>query len=172
MKKNCPDCINSEQLSEWILSKINSEQSYYAIADGVNVLSQILPKDKIYDAVFPFLSMNSHNEIIRRYVLDAMKTSEDKRALEIFLQYANIGSTSRVRNNALNGLVNFINDKRTIAFLNQKLSDHNRGTQNTVLNLIKKAKDSSSKPFLQAAYDKTNDEAFKKRIKEVMDKIY
>ncbi len=171
IKKNCPDCIGSGILSKWLLNKINSEKSYYAIAEGIGALSQIIPKDKIYDIVYPFINMDSHNEIIRRYVLDALKTSEDKRAFEAFVLYANSGGTSRVRNLAISGLANFIKDERTINLLNQKLSDHNRGTQYAVLGLLEKAKNSSSLPYMQAAYDKTNDEGFKKRIKEVMDKI-
>jgi aminopeptidase N len=172
MKNNCSNCIDGQQVSAWILSKINSEQGYYAIADGVNALSQILPKDKIYDAVFPFLSMDSHNEIIRRNVLDAMKKSEDKRALEIFLQYAGIGSTARLRSSALGGLANFTNDIRVIDMLHMKLSDHNRRIQTVALNLIEKMKDGSAMPYLEEAYNKTNDDEFKKRIKAVMDKIY
>ena len=174
MKINCPSCINSQQVSDWIVLQLNRELSYYAVSDGVNSLTKILSGDKLYDAVAPFINMNSQADVIRRYVLDAMEKSGDKRALEVFLQYAETGSSSRVRNNALGGLVNFIKeprDPRVMQLINRKLSDHNRGTQNTSLSLIEKAKDPSSKPFLQAAYDKTTDDEFKKRIKNVMDKF-
>jgi len=179
MKVNCPSCINAQKVSDWIVSQLNHELSYYAVSDGITALTKILSKDKLYDAVAPFIKMNSQGDIIRRYVIDAMEKSEDKRALEVFLQYANNGSSSRVRNKALNGLVNFIKepgsmgrDRRIMPLINGKLSSNNRGTQNSALNLIEKAKDISSKPYLQAAYNKTTDEAFKIRIKEVMDKMY
>jgi aminopeptidase N len=171
VKKNSTDFIDEKWLANWILDKISKEQSNYAIAEGIDALSQILPKEKIYDAVSGFMSMDSHNEVIRRNTLEALRSSGDKRALDIFMEYAEKGSSSRLRNNAIRGLGSYLDEQKVIDLLNNKLLENSRGTQNAVLSLLEKAKNPSSKQFLQNLYDKTSDDKFKERIKEVMDKI-
>ncbi len=159
---------NISVLQYFLTNLINYETSYYASADAVTALSQLLPKDKIYDAVIPFIEMESHVDIIRRSVLTALDLSDDPRSKEILLKYAVYGSTARVRNIALNGLESFLNDDEVINLLNNKLAENTRSTQGVILSLLGKAKNPSSKPFLQKLYDTSNDERFKERIKTLI----
>lgn len=159
---------NISVLQYFLTNLINYETSYYASADAVTALSQLLPKDKIYDAVIPFIEMESHVDIIRRSVLTALDLSDDPRSKEILLKYAVYGSTARVRNIAVNGLGSFLNDDEVINLLNNKLAENTRSTQGVILSLLGKAKNPSSKPFLQKLYDTSNDERFKERIKTII----
>jgi hypothetical protein len=171
VKKNTTDFVDAKWLGEWIVEKIKNEQSYYAIANGVDVLSQVLPKDKVFDAVSPFINMDSHGDVIRRYVLEALKVSEDKRALDIFMEYAQKGGSTRTINNAIGGLEHFTDNDAVITLLNGMLLDNLRSTQNRILSVLEKAKHPSSKEYIQKLYDRTNDEEFKKRVKEILDKF-
>ena len=171
IKKNTTDFVDPKWLGDWILEKIKNEQSYYAIAEGISYISQILPKEKIFDAVSPFIKMDSHVDVIRRYTLDALKDSEDKRALEIFMEYAQKGGSTRTINNAIGGLGNFTDNEQVITLLNGMLLDNLRNTQNRILSVLEKAKNPSSKENIQKLYDRTNDEEFKKRVKEILDKF-
>lgn len=159
---------NISVLQYFLTNLINYETSYYAAADAVTALSQLLPKDKIYDAVIPYIEMDSHVDIIRRSVLTALDLSDDPRSKEILLKYAVYGSTARVRNIAVNGLGSFLNDDEVINLLNNKLAENTRSTQGVILSLLGKAKNPSSKPFLQKLYDTSNDERFKERIKTII----
>jgi aminopeptidase N len=158
---------STEQLdTKWLYSKVNdmidSEKSYYAIADGITAISNILDKKDIYDAVVRYLDMNSHVEIIRRNIMAALDSSNDQRSLQIFMEYADNGSTARLRNAAINGLGDFLNDQNVIDYLNNIVLKVTRSTQNAILNLFEKAKNPSSKPFLQEILTKSNDALFKK----------
>jgi hypothetical protein len=101
----------------------------------------------------------------------ALDSSKDSRALPIFMEYGEKGSTDRLRNAAINGINNFLSDKAAIDFLNKIILNGNRSNQTTALNLIEKAKDPSSKSALEEVISKSNDEGFKKRAKEVLDKL-
>jgi len=171
IKVNSTEHINTDWLYGWIKQYLAKEQSYYAIAEGITTISKILKKNEIYDAVTPFLSYDSHGEIIRRTIMTALDSTNDERSLQVFMEYAEKGSLSRLRNAAINGLNNFLSDPAVIEYLNKKVLDKPRSTQYTILNLLEKAKDPSSKPYLEQLLEKTNDERFKTRIKEVLEKL-
>ena len=171
VKKNTTDFVDTKWLSEWILEKISNEQSYYAVADGIAVLAQILPKEKVFDAISPFINMDSHGDVIRRNVLEALKNCEDKRALDIFMEYAQKGSTTRTRNNAISGLENFTDNEAAITMLNGMLLDNLHSTQNRILGVLEKAMNRSSLAYIQELMSRSNDEGFRKRIKEILDKF-
>jgi aminopeptidase N len=163
--------INTEWLYGWIKKYIETEQSYYCIAEGINAISRILKKEEIYDAVTPFLNQNSHSEIIRRTVMYALDSSKDERSLQIFMEYAEKGSIARLRNGAVNGLANFLNDGQVVDYLNNKVLDKPRSTQYIILNLLEKAKNPASKPYLEQLLEKTNDERLITRVKEILGKL-
>jgi len=171
IKKNSSEQINTRWLYGWFHDHLAKEQSYYAVADGITAISIILDKKDIYDAVTTYLNRDSHNEIIRRSVMAALDSSGDPRSLSIFLDYAENGSTARLRNAAISGLRNFSDEQEVIEYLNNKVHEKIRSTQHNVLNLLEIVKSPSSKQHLQDLYDKSNDDGFKKRIKEVIDKI-
>ncbi|NOS85136.1 MAG: M1 family metallopeptidase [Ignavibacteria bacterium] len=160
---------NTAVLQYFLTNLIANETSYYSAADAVTALSDILEADKIYDAVIPYIEMDSHVDIIRRNVLTALAKSKDPRAKDVFLKYGETGSTARVRNIAINGLDAYLNDPKVIEFLNSKLFNTPRSTQGMVLGLLEKVKDLSSKPFLEELLNSTNDIRFRERIKKLMD---
>lgn len=162
---------NKSVLEFFIVNLINNETSYYAIADGISTLEKILDKDKIFDAVIPYLNRDSHVEIIRRGVMAALDSSNDARAVDIFLEYGEKGSTSRLRNAAIHGLGSFLDNSKVIEFLNKKVMEKTRSTQNVILSLLEKAKNPSSRVFLEELSAKSNDEGFKKRVSEVLQKL-
>jgi len=171
VKKNSTELININWLYSKVKDLISKEQSYYAVADGISAISNILEKKNIYDAVIPYLSMDSHNEIIRRSVMAALDSSKDQRCLQIYMEYSEKGSTAKLRNAAISGFGNFLDDQKVIDYLNNKLMEKTRSTQNTILNLLEKAKSTSSIPYLQELMEKSNDNRFKKSVKEVLEKI-
>jgi aminopeptidase N len=171
LKQNCSGCIGTQELLDFILGNIRNERSYYTIADGITAISRFLSKDKIYDIASPFINMDSHRDIIRRSVIAALDSTNDKRAEDIFLKYAVIGSTAQFRNSALNKLHPYLNESRVVDFLNSKLTDRDRSTKFTVLNLLEKAKNTSSVPYIESLIGKTKDEELIKRAKEVLRKI-
>ncbi len=162
---------NTELLQFFLTNLIKNETSYYAAADAITALSQILDKDKIYDAVIPFIDMNSHADIIRRSVLSALERSKDPCSKDVFLKYGTIGSTSRVRNIAISALGDYLTDPNVIKFLNNKLSEHFRGTQGIILGHLEQAKDPTSRPFLEKLLASTNDDKFRERINKVIQVI-
>ena len=159
---------NTDVIQYFLTNLIKYEPSKYAAADAINALGQILEKGKIYDAVIPFIDMDSHVDIVRRNILSALERSGDPRAKEVFLKYAVYGSTARVRNIAINAFENYLNDPEVIELLNNKVLDNTRSTQNTILRLIEKAKNPSSKPFLEKLYNNSNDDRFKERVNTVI----
>ncbi|HMQ78661.1 MAG TPA: M1 family aminopeptidase [Ignavibacteria bacterium] len=159
---------NTAVLQYFLTNLIANETSYYAAADAVTALSDILEADKIYDAVIPYIEMDSHVDIIRRSVLTALSKSKDPRAKDVFLKYGETGSTARVRNIAISGLDGYLNDPGVIDFLNSKLFNTPRSTQGVVLGLLEKAKDPSSLPLLNKLMESSNDVRFKERVSKVI----
>lgn len=171
LKQHCPACVDSRVLLDFILSNINGERSYYTIADGITSIARFAAKDKIYDIVSPFLGMDSHFDIIRRRAILALDSTYDKRSLDVFLKYSVNGFYASVRNTALNNLHLYLNEPAVIDFLNNKLSDKNRGTKFTVLSLLEKAKRKSSIPYIKSLLEKTNDPELIKTAKETLAKL-
>lgn len=159
---------NTAVLQYFLTNLITNETSYYSAADAVTALSDILDKDKIFDAVIPYIEIDSHVDIIRRSVLTALAKSKDPRTKDVFLKYGETGSTARVRNVAINGLSDHLNDPKVIEFLNSKLFDTPRSTQGVVLGLLEKAKDTSSLPFLNKLMESSNDARFIERVNKVI----
>lgn len=159
---------NIAVLQYFLTNLIAGETSYYAAADAVTALSDILDSDKIYDAVIPYLEMDSHVDIIRRNVLTALARSKDPRAKDVFLKYGKIGSTARVRNIAITGLGDYLNDPLVIEFLNNSLKGSPRSTQGAILSLLLRAKNPSSLPFLNDLANSSNDQRFIERVNRVI----
>jgi len=169
---NHPDEKENTAVIQFFLTNlISNETSYYAAADAVTALSEILAPDKIYDAVIPYIEMDSHADIIRRSVLTALDRSKDPRSKDVFTKYGKIGSTARVRNIAITGLGEYLNTQEVIEFLNSILNGSPRSTQGVVLRLLQKAKDSSSLPYLQELYENSNDDKFKSRVQVVINSL-
>lgn len=159
---------NTAVLQYFLTNLIANETSYYSAADAVTALSDILEIDKIYDAVIPYIEMDSHVDIIRRSVLTALAKSKDPRVKDVFLKYGETGSTARVRNIAINGLSDHLNNPQVIEFLNGKLFDTPRSTQGVVLGLLEKAKDPLSLLYLNKLMESSNDVRFKERVSKVI----
>lgn len=162
---------NSSVIEFFLVNLINNENSYYAFADGISTLAKIMDKDKLYDVVVPYLEKDSHADIIRRHVMAALDSSNDPRTKDIFLEYGEKGSSSRLRNSAIRGLDIFLDDPKVIDFLNKKVLERPRSTQGVILDLLEKACNSSSKPFLEDLKAATNDARLKERVDKVLEKI-
>jgi aminopeptidase N len=162
---------NVDLIQFFLTNLIKNESSYYSAADAITALSQILEKEKVYDAVIPFIEMESHVDIIRRSVLTALEISKDPRSKDVFLKYGEIGSTARVRNIAISGLGDYLADTKVIDYLNNKLLEKTRSTQGVILGLLEKAKNPDSKPFLEKLLSNTNDDRFKERVTKVIKTI-
>jgi aminopeptidase N len=162
---------NKSVLEFFLINLINNETSYYAIADGISTLAKIMDKGKLYDIAAPFTNKESHVEIIRRHVMAALEVSKDPRALDILLKYAEEGSTARLRNTAISGLGNYLDNPKVIDFLNKKVLEKTRSTQGVILGLLEKAKSPSSKPYFEELLAKSNDDGFKKKVTETLQKI-
>ena len=157
MKKSFPACTDTKELTDFIISNINSEHSKYAVADGINALTEFTDKDRLYDMVFPYADMNSHNEIIKRAVTRALIKSQNPKAADIFINYAVKGKVIRLRAPAIRGLGSFTNDKRVKDALHFLLFDKNRTVKRITLSVIEKAKDKSSMPYLEKLLKQTED---------------
>lgn len=168
---NLKDYVDNQNLLDFILNNIKNERSYYIISSGIYAISKFEPKNKIYDIVSPFIEMDSHREIIRRNVISALDSTYDNRSKKIFLKYAVIGSTAQLRNAALNNLYLYLNEPEVVNFINEKLSDKNRGTKFTVLNLLEQAKNKSSIPYIKTLLRNAYDEELIKRAEEVLEKL-
>jgi len=168
---NNPDYKNRDTVIGLIMSRIKGNKSYYITADGIIALSKIADKDKLYDLVAPFINENSHNEIIRRSVIEALIESKDSRAVDIYKEYAIRGSTSRLRSYAIAGLEDFVDDATVIDVLNKKLSDRSRGIRSRVVDILSRAPSASSKPYLEELLKRTNDDDLSIKIKELLSKI-
>lgn len=170
-EKNPPTGGSNGIIEAFMVNLIENETSYYAVADGITTLNKIMGKDRIYDVVFPYVSRDSHAEIIRRHVMGALDSSNDPRALDILLEYSEKGSTARLRNIAINGLKDYLDNPGVIDFLNKKVLEKTRSTQGVILGLLEKAKNPSSRPYLEQLLAKTNDDGFKKRVSETLQKL-
>ena len=169
--KNCIDCADKDSLIDLIMNLLKPETKYYPISNAMTSISKIADKDKIYDLVIPFVNMDSHNEIIRRNLLEALIISKDKRALDVFIKYTVYARNTRLRGIALRGFENFLNEQKAIDVLNRLISNHNQFTKRMSINLLKRAANPSSKPFLEEELKKTSDEDMKKTLQEAIDAI-
>ena len=172
LKHDCPDCIDTKVLLDFILGAVNTTESYYLVSDGITAISKFVPKSQLYDIVSPYMEKDSHADVIRRSVLSSLDSTYDERSMNMFLKYAVIGSTERVRNIALSRLHLYLDKPGILDFLNAKLtSTRDRSTKFTVLNLLERAKDKSSVPFIESLIAKTYDEELIKRAREVVTAI-
>jgi aminopeptidase N len=169
LKHDCSDCMDSKVLSDFISDIIQTTESYYLTADCITAISRFVPKNQLYDLISPLMERDSHFDIIRRAVLSALDSTFDERAVNVFLKYAVIGSTDRVRNTALNQLYLYLDKPGVLDFLHSALtSTRSRSTRFTILNLLEKAKDKSSLPFIQSLISKTYDEELIRKAREVV----
>jgi len=171
MKKNFPSCADTKELTDFILGAINSEQSKYAVADGINALTSFTDKNKLYDMVLPYAGMDSHNEIIKRAVANALNESVNPKAIDILIDYALKGKVVRLRASATRGLGSFTNDKRVRYALHFLIFDKNRYIKFTALSIIEKSKDKSSLPYLEKLLKQTHEERTRGMIKKVIKEI-
>jgi aminopeptidase N len=171
LKKKCPDCIETETLTDFIISSLNNEQSYYAIADGITSLTYFEPKDKLYELVSPFAEMESANEIIKRSVAGALDSSNDPRSIDILLENAVKGKYPRQRVAAINALEDFVSEQKVVDALNNIVFAKNRWVKLNVLSALEKASNKSSKPYLEKLISLTKDESLKEIIKKILDKL-
>jgi aminopeptidase N len=171
MKKNFPDCADTRGLTDFIISSIKNENSYYAIADGITALSSFTDKDKLFDLIEPFAGMSSTAEIIKRSVIAAIDSSSDPRGINILIDNAVKGWYPRQRTAAVRALANFTSDSRVIEALNALIFSHNRWIKSAALTLIEKAKLKSSIPYLEKLADRTKDDALRKRVEKVIKSV-
>lgn len=171
LKKNCSDCIESQILTDFVFNSINNEQSYYAIADGISSLTYFVPKENLYDLVIPFAQMESTNEMIKRSVIAALDSSNDVRAIDIFIENAVKGTYPRQRVAAVNALEDFVNEQKVVDALNSLVFTKNRWVRLNVLSALEKANNKSSVPYLEKLLTMTNDESLKETVKKVLEKI-
>jgi aminopeptidase N len=170
-EKNPALAENKSVLEFFLVNLIENETSYYGAADGITTLSKIVEKERIYDLIAPYADKESHVEIIRRNVMAALELSKDPRALDILLKYADQGSTARLRNAAIRGLDNYLDNPAVIDFLNKKVLEKTRSTQNVILELLEKAKNPSSRPYLEQLLAASNDDGFRKKVTETLQVI-
>ncbi len=165
-----PDSVNKNVLIDFISNKIKSDKSYYVTADGISAISKIADKDKIFDLVSSYINKDSHVDIIRRSVLEALENSKDMRAKDIFKLYAVKGSTSRVRNLAITGLADYLDDESVVKLLTDKLFEHNRGVKFRTISVLEKSNNPLVKTKLRELLAKTNDDALMNAINDALGK--
>jgi len=169
LKHDYDECMDANVLLDFILSLVNSSESYYLAADGITAVSKFIPKDQLYDLLIPYMDRDSHFDIIRRSVLSALDSTFDDRSMNLFLRYAVVGSTDRVRNTALNLLHLYLDKPSVLDFLHSTLtSTVFRSTRFTILNLLEKARNKSSIFFLETLISRTHDQELIQRARDVL----
>ena len=171
IKKNFPECADTKELTDFIINNINSEQSKYAVADGINALAAFTDKDKLYDLVLPYADMDSHNEIIKRAVSHALTKSGNPKAVDILIDYALKGKVIRLRIPAVRGLGSFTDNERVKEVLRFLMFDRDRRIKRITLSVISKAKDKSFLPYLEKLLKQTKDEGMRRMIGEAIEGI-
>jgi aminopeptidase N len=171
LKQNCNECMESSQLTDFIVNMINLEESYYAIADGITALTYFTPKDKLYDLVMPYAQTKSANEIIKRSVIAALDSSNDARSIDILIENAVKGTYPRQRVAAVNALEDFVNEQKVIDALNNLMFTKNRWVKLNVLSALEKTNSKSSVPYLEKLFSITKDDNVKEAVKKVLEKI-
>ena len=171
IKKNFPECADTKELTDFIINNINSEQSKYAVADGINALAAFTDKDKLYDLVLPYADMDSHNEIIKRAVSHALTKSGNPKAVDILIDYSLKGKVIRLRIPAVRGLGSFTDNERVKEVLRFLMFDRDRRIKRITLSVISKAKDKSFLPYLEKLLKQTKDEGMRRMIGEAIEGI-
>jgi aminopeptidase N len=171
MKQKNPGIADTKTLQDFVMNAINSDSNYYVISDGIEAVSRIAEKDKIYELVSPFAERSSHAEIIRRMVMSALIKSKDERAKEIFMKYAVIGAYPRLRVAAVKGMGDYLKDKNVIDCLNSLLTTKNRWVLYGVISELEKAGSPSSKPYIEELMKKTNDDDLKNALEKALKSI-
>lgn len=152
-------------------SLIDNERSYYLRADAITAISKLLPQDKIFVTLKPYLEMDSHTEVIRRAVLGALTKSDSPEVKNVLLKYGERGSTARVRNTAISAMVKYIHDRDVINFLNRKIIENVRSTQNVILGLMEKSLNPEFRSVLNEMILNSKDRYFKRKLQKVLDKL-
>jgi HEAT repeat protein len=165
-----PDSVNKNILIDFISNKIKSDKSYYVTADGIWAISKIADKDKIFDLISGYINKDSHVDIIRRSILEALEISKDIRSKDIFKMYAVKGSTSRVRSLAVSGLADYLDDESVVTLLADKLFEHNRGVKFRTITILEKSNNPLVKIKLRELLARTNDDALVKAINDALGK--
>ncbi len=92
--------FHDASLADTFIHIINSDPSYFAIADAALALGQTA-SPKAYDALLAASKMDSWKDTIRAGALGGLAALQDSRSLEIALQNAAAGNSIEVRSQAM-----------------------------------------------------------------------
>ncbi|MCX7878026.1 MAG: M1 family aminopeptidase [Ignavibacteria bacterium] len=150
---------------------IETEESYYTVADAITALSKLLPPERIYETIITYINRDSHTDIIRRSVIQALDRSNSPEVLKVLLKYGDMGSTARVRNTAISLLRKYLNNSEVERFLINKIKENTRSTQRIILDLIEESGNQIYKNVLNELISVSKDKHFRKKVEEVLKKL-
>ena len=168
--------IGKRESTDFILSKIQNEKREYIVAEGIEALSKVLPKEEIYDNVIPFVNIPSHRHVIQTAVVKALDKANDEisddRIKKALLDVAfGINVNSRVRTTAITALIQYAKDE-DVKLLAKKYVDYNfRTTKQALIKLLGESGDKSLIKFLEELNERTTDEWVKYVIDESLEKL-
>jgi aminopeptidase N len=148
--------------ADFILRKIKNENREYIVAEGIEALSKVLPKEEIYDNVISFVNIPSHRHVIQTAVIKALDNADneisDDRIKKALLDVAfGIDVNSRVRTTAITALIQYAKDE-DVKLLAKKYVDYNfRTTKQALIELLGESGDKSLIGFLKELNDNITD---------------
>ncbi len=154
--------VRSED-ADFIQKKIKNESNVYILAEGINALGSMIPKEKIYEVVIPFAGIISHRNVVQAAVIGALVESDsagtDQKVKEIIKNFAfGTDVDGRLRVIAINSLRKYAKDEE-VKRLALKYMDYNFiVVKMALINLITASDDKSVIPLLRQLNEKTTDE--------------
>jgi aminopeptidase N len=161
---------------EFIKTIIQNETDEYILADAIGALGKCLPKEEVYDAVSPFSNRDSHRNVIRLAVLEALDSADnalpDDRIKKTITDIAfGIDTEGRLRASAINSLKTYAKDE-DVKNLAMKYADFNFIiVKRALISLLSNSNDKSVIPFLKNMDEKTTDEELKKLLNASIKKL-
>lgn len=160
---------------EFIKNLLKTESDNYIIAQCISA-SKYFPKSEIYDVVFPFINIESHRNIIRDNVIEALDSAdnghEDVRIKTAIMNIAfGTDVESILRAKAINSLKKYAGDE-DIKEKARRVSEINSFfVKRAAVNLLAASGDKSQIIFLEEIDSRTTDEGIKKIISSAIKKL-
>lgn len=160
--------LNTAGSRDFILNILKKESDGYIIAQCISAVKNF-DKSEIYEIVIPFINKESHRNLVRDNVLEALDTADnqidDARIKDAIMSIA-FGKDieSMLRSKAINSLKKYAKDDDVIKKAKEVISINSPFVRRSAVNLLANSMDKTQTAFLKDLEGKTTDESLKRTI--------
>jgi len=161
---------------DFLLNILNEETDEYIIAECISALKNCLPKNEIYDNLIRFLNTESHRQVIKDNLIEALDSADnevDDERIKTALAGIAFGRDTEayLRTKAINALRKYAADD-DIKENAKKLAEGSFiFSRRAAINLLSSSGDKTMTSFLEQLNNKTTDRELKNFISSAIKKL-